>query len=79
MDYLLLACPLEECLLLGRLLLGMSVPGASAHGAVVPIAMPVDLSRIFRATTAADNTSRPRAWLLLKFVHMLLEGIKHSG
>ena len=57
----------------------MSVPGASAPGAVAPIAMPVDLSRIVRATTGADNTSRPQAWLLLKFVHILLEGIKHSG
>ena len=58
---------------------GISVPGASAPGVVAPIAMPVNLSRIFRATTAADNTSRPQAWLLLKFVHMLLEGIKHAG
>ena len=45
----------------GTFVSGMFVPGASAHGAVAPIAMPVDLSRIFRATTAADNTSRPRA------------------
>ena len=46
---------------------GVSVPAASAPGAVAPIAMPVVPVRVFRATTAADNTNRPLAWLLLKF------------